>query len=266
MNILDSFFTNPIFCKNPKHYFKKMASSSSGVKSWLLDKYAKQEEVENRDGAVSNVPEAMSSKGDGVWKQISSLEGDGSLQLTLVEDKHLMLSSGSQIRESFALVNTSQWLKTYCKGDSVLFVVRTNIGFRRFRVKFANTGIKTGMDNCKDFVKVAAPILPMKVIPLPDNVEASQSQFVEDSQMNTMPSSQKVQEVPFNGDVLAQEGSSLPDIARQLISSDQVTGSTDTNLPTTDLSTLVRLCLSDPGFPDFVDKVEKELKLLTTQK
>jgi hypothetical protein len=31
-------------------------------------------------------------------QQISSLEGDGSLQLTLVEDKHLMLSSGSQIR------------------------------------------------------------------------------------------------------------------------------------------------------------------------
>ena len=45
-----------------------MASSSSGVKSWLLDKYAKQEEVENRDGAGNNVPEAVSSKGDGVWK------------------------------------------------------------------------------------------------------------------------------------------------------------------------------------------------------
>ena len=31
-------------------------------------------------------------------QQISSLEGDGSLQMTLIEDKHLMLSSGSQIR------------------------------------------------------------------------------------------------------------------------------------------------------------------------
>jgi hypothetical protein len=50
------------------------------------------------------------------------------------------------------------------------------------------------------------------------------------------------------------------------MSSDQATGSTATHLPTTDLSTLVRLCLSDPGFPNFVDKVEKELKLLTTQK
>ena len=72
------------------------------------------------------------------------------------------------------------------------------------------------MDNCKDFVKVAAPILPMKVIPLPDDMEASQSQFVEDSQMYTTPSSQTVQEVPFDGDVSAQEGSSLPDIARQV--------------------------------------------------
>ncbi|CAB4027982.1 Hypothetical predicted protein, partial [Paramuricea clavata] len=109
-----------------------MATSSSGVKSWLLDKYAKQvdkyaKQVECRDGAaVNNAVESMSSKGSGEWKQISSLEGDGSLQMTLIEDKHLMLSSGSQIRESFALVNTAQWLKTYCKGDSVLFVVRMN--------------------------------------------------------------------------------------------------------------------------------------------
>jgi hypothetical protein len=50
------------------------------------------------------------------------------------------------------------------------------------------------------------------------------------------------------------------------MSSNQATGSTATHLPTTDLSTLVRLCLSDPGFPNFVDKVEKELKQLTTQK
>lgn len=32
-----------------------------------------------------------------VFQQISSLEGDGALQLTLIEDKHLILSSGSQI-------------------------------------------------------------------------------------------------------------------------------------------------------------------------
>ncbi|CAB4039070.1 Hypothetical predicted protein [Paramuricea clavata] len=247
-----------------------MATSSSGVKSWLLDKYAKQVEVECRDGAVNNAVESMSSKGSGEWKQISSLEGDGSLQMTLIEDKHLMLSSGSQIRESFALVNTAQWLKTYCKGDSVLFVVRMNNGFRRFRVKFANTGIKTGMDNCMDFVKVASPILPMKVIPLPDNMEASQSQFVEDSQAYSTPpsqTSQAVRDISFEGDnSTLKEGSSLPDIARQITSNDQAGSSTSTNLPTTDLSTLIRLCLSDPGFPNFVDKVEKELKLLTTQK
>ena len=76
------------------------------------------------------------------------------------------------------------------------------------------------MDNCKDFVNVASPVLPMKVIPLPDNMEASQSQFVEDSQIyGTPPSqaSQAVQEISFDGDnSLVKEGSSLPDIARQV--------------------------------------------------
>ena len=60
----------------------------------------------------------------------------------------------------------------------------------------------------------------MKVIPLPDNMEASQSQFVEDSQIyGTPPSqaSQAVQEVSFDGDnSLVKGGSSLPDIARQV--------------------------------------------------
>ena len=93
-------------------------------------------------------------------------------------------------------------------------------GCRRFRVKFANTGIKTGMDNCKDFVKVASPILPIKVIPLPDNVEQSQSQFVEDSQIYSTPPSQvtqAVQEISVDGESsLLKGGSGLPDIARQV--------------------------------------------------
>jgi hypothetical protein len=41
---------------------------ASGVKSWLLDKYAKQVEDESRNEAVNNVAETMSSKGGEVWK------------------------------------------------------------------------------------------------------------------------------------------------------------------------------------------------------
>ena len=76
------------------------------------------------------------------------------------------------------------------------------------------------MDNCKDFVKLASPILPIKVIPLPDNMEASQSQFEADSQIYSTPPSQEtqaVQEISLDGDnSLIKEGLSLPDIARQV--------------------------------------------------
>ncbi len=44
------------------------AAASSGVKSWLLDKYAKQVEVESKDAPVNNAAESLSSKGSGVWK------------------------------------------------------------------------------------------------------------------------------------------------------------------------------------------------------
>lgn len=71
-----------------------------------------------------------------------------------------------------------------------------------------------------DFVKAASPILPVKVIPLTDNIEASQSQFIEDSQTFTTPPSQlsqAVQDVPVDGESsLFKEGLSLPDTARQV--------------------------------------------------
>ncbi|XP_028405192.1 meiotic recombination protein REC114-like [Dendronephthya gigantea] len=250
-----------------------MAAASDDIKSWLLDKYAKYIDRECKSATVNNPKGSSGVKSNGEWKQITSLDGDGSLQITLIEGKHFMLSSGSQINESFALINTEQWLKAYCKGDSVLFVAKTNNGSRRFRVKFANTGIKTGVDNCKDFVRVASPIMPIKMIQFQDNTEASQSQFVEDSQIISTPQSetlQSVQDMSLEEDNhLPKQGSSLPEIARQIVSNNEATGSTTTtttNLPTSDLSVLVRLCLTDPGFPDFVDKVEKELKLLTAQK
>ncbi len=62
------------------------------------------------------------------FQQISSLEGDGSLQLTLIEDKHLMLSSGSQIQVrrltlfSSSVENLQKFLCTHgaAKKDNVV--------------------------------------------------------------------------------------------------------------------------------------------------
>ena len=54
-------------------------------------------------------------------------------------------------------------------------------------MKFVNTGLKTGMNNCKDFAKVASSLLRMKIIPLPDDTEGLQAQVVEYSQLNSTP-------------------------------------------------------------------------------
>ena len=45
-----------------------MAVASSGVKSWVLDKYAKQLEVEGKDEAENNATESLNPKGGGHWK------------------------------------------------------------------------------------------------------------------------------------------------------------------------------------------------------
>ena len=45
-----------------------MAVASSGVKSWVLDKYAKQLEVEGKDEAENNATESLNPKGGGQWK------------------------------------------------------------------------------------------------------------------------------------------------------------------------------------------------------
>lgn len=49
---------------------KNMASVSNGVKSWLLEKYAKQLEIESREGEANNsTAESLNStKGGKEWK------------------------------------------------------------------------------------------------------------------------------------------------------------------------------------------------------
>lgn len=45
-----------------------MAVATNGVKSWVLDKYAKQIDVESGDGVESNTSEPLNPKGGGQWK------------------------------------------------------------------------------------------------------------------------------------------------------------------------------------------------------
>ena len=48
-----------------------MAVASNGVKSWVLDKYAKQMDVESGDGVENNnTSEPLHNKGGGHWKVI----------------------------------------------------------------------------------------------------------------------------------------------------------------------------------------------------
>ena len=47
-----------------------MAVASNGMKSWVLDKYAKQMDVESGDGVENNTSEPLNNKGGGHWKVI----------------------------------------------------------------------------------------------------------------------------------------------------------------------------------------------------
>ena len=93
---------------------------------------------------------------------------------------------------------------------------------RRFRIKFANTGTKTGWDNCHDFVNNVSSLLPVKEIPISEySAASSQSQFLEDSQLFSTPGnnsvSQEVQETS-SGRIarFLGEGSTIPEITRKV--------------------------------------------------
>ncbi|XP_022808314.1 meiotic recombination protein REC114-like [Stylophora pistillata] len=249
-----------------------MLSTNAVVRSWPLEKYAKFIYAGESGGQ---------SRSQGYWKQFSSAEGGcDTLQLSLLES-NMIVRDGKVMHESFSLFNASKWLKAIVKGDSMLFFYKMNNDCRRFRIKFNKSTDRSAIENCHHFVSEISPQIPVRELPV--STESDSQVPMEDSQpisLDSQPTNRGTTDGASCGS--ATVGLTLPALASegvglQVLSSyflvqitsvesrlDAVHSGSHLDIPQDQLSLMIRLCLTDSNFPDFVEAVEKELKNLTS--
>ncbi|XP_052085814.1 meiotic recombination protein REC114-like [Mytilus californianus] len=135
---------------------------------------------------------------------------------------------------------SQKYLRGQSKGDSMIIFYHMQDVSHRFRIKFAVSEIKTSHDVCRECAEKMANYFPVKAIVTTETVNH------ENASDKTI----------LHGEV------TLSDLANV------VTRTSKNQLPavynsmptdTTDIGVLLKLCLSDPSFPAYVEQVEKEL-------
>ncbi|XP_064653022.1 meiotic recombination protein REC114-like [Lineus longissimus] len=211
---------------------------------WKLDKYARY--LMSTSSHVGHEKPEMPAPAisGGEWKMYDNREDI--LHLSLLTTSHLLVSQGDKIMENYSLIDTRNWMRVVSKGDSVLFLCKVRDENRRFRIKFSDDEKGSGLDHCKDFTRRAAHYITVK-----NTSEVGEEKG--DSKDQSPP-------LKLSGTVR------LDEIATKLKNVNLPLAYAQTNLPTEQIGTMVRLCLADPNFPAFVGQVEQELKKIKNDK
>ncbi|XP_076084727.1 meiotic recombination protein REC114-like [Mytilus galloprovincialis] len=197
---------------------------------WKLNKYAR--------FVQSDVSAMVTKEEKAEWEYFDNTPFP--LKLTLADRGHLLVSHGLTIMESYNLTMSQKYLRGQSKGDTMIIFYHMQDVSHRFRIKFAASELKTSHEVCRECAEKMAKYFPVKAIVTTEAVNL---------------------ENPSNKTTLRGEVT-LSDLANV------VTGTSKNQLPsvynnmptdTTDIGVLLKLCLSDPSFPAYVEQVEKEL-------
>ena len=216
----------------------------------------------------------MSARGPGPtrhWERIGRPEDVTTL--LLIDGEHLIVRQGATtILESLALYNAAEWLECTTKSDDAAFLIKrggANGGKRAFRVRFAN-----GEAKCRECAeKLRAASIPVKIAGARGEVGSQLSQrggfdFSQEP-LPPPPPPPPQRDVDEPG----IDSATLPSYTIRAVAEHVVdrcplppaycAGAAETGYPDRDdddVGTLVRLCLTDPSFPSFVEKVEEAMK------
>ncbi|XP_053478581.1 meiotic recombination protein REC114 isoform X3 [Ictalurus furcatus] len=167
-----------------------------------------------------------------------SSESKGTLELTILESGHLLISQAQELLEGFSLLNAPSFLKIQQKSDSLLFYFTLKEESRMIRLQFEGSSRSEAVDLCRKAVEKLNEYLPV----------GTQEQPGPSSAVHTTGISNQQQQY-----FLGESGLSLPLAYHHL------------SLPPGDMEGLLRLCLLDSGFPGFVEDVENKLKALSQE-
>ncbi|XP_065661628.1 meiotic recombination protein REC114 isoform X2 [Hydra vulgaris] len=223
------------------------------AKIWKIEKYGRFKK------ANPNIYLTESNK-CGEWEILESLSSKPIL-LSVVPPLNLILKFGSEVLESFTLLETSNWLRAISKSDSMLFFYKIKNEFRRFRIKFSKDDFKSAEEQCNDFVTLIAPHVHVQNANNSSNLQSSEVNYDADSSISSTLNRTDISQADI------RQTETITNVTRNVMMQMH-------NLPsyyeTTNLkvnedtnANMIKTLLLDPNFPAFVESVEKLLAEMT---
>ncbi|XP_057309803.1 meiotic recombination protein REC114-like [Hydractinia symbiolongicarpus] len=219
-------------------------------KLWNVEKYARFKKDPPKD--------FIASSQIGGWQQFTS-SASKPITIGIKSPLNVILQAGSEVLESFTLLQSSKWLKAIARKDNMLFFYRLQNSVRRFRIKFNKTYDKSSKESCEEFVRAISSHVHVQVVD--NNGELSQTVYSQSSASESVLSNNKERKdegrlsvVEITKSVLSGDISNLPSYYQH------------SNLEIDESEPdLIKTCLLDPNFPGFVEEVERRLKEMVAE-
>ncbi|KAM6942704.1 meiotic recombination protein REC114 [Xenentodon cancila] len=188
------------------------------------------------------------------WKIFKANGDKPEVVLTLLESGYLLVLQGQESLDTIPLLCVSDSLKVQQKCDNLMFRLTVKGESRMIRMQFDGSNRAEAINECSsaaEKLKTYVPVTALDDQP-PTDAPAPETQTCQDA---------SVEEVPE----VAQGSLSVKHLAKHFL------GETAVSLPQMyhhsplaggDLEAILRVCLLDPNFHVFVERVEGELRKL----
>ncbi|TWW67467.1 meiotic recombination protein REC114 [Takifugu flavidus] len=198
-------------------------------------------------------------KGSTSWKVYEKHEKKPELLITIVEAGYLLVLQGKECLDTIPLLCVADALKVHQKLDNLMFRFTLKGEGRMVRMQFDGRSRAEALQECSSAVE---KLREYTTVSQDDALQAANQSPADAS----APATQTRQKQEVRADPQAVQGK---------ITMEQLTqhflGETVVRLPEVyrhsyftqgDLELILRICLLDPSFPAFVEKVETELRKL----
>ncbi|XP_032377982.1 meiotic recombination protein REC114 isoform X3 [Etheostoma spectabile] len=231
-----------------KHIKKELANllEMATSQAWRLKRYGR------------FVPGSTVEK---TWKIFEASSDKPEIVLTIMESGFVLVMQGQESLDTIPLLNGSDLLKVHQKSDNLMFRFSVKGESRMMRMQFDGRSREEAIKECSTAVEKLMKYMPVtnqEDAPLPPNQSPAEVSAAVIQQTwrgkavgvgpEVVQGSLSIKHLSQH--MLGETALTLPQAYRHL------------SLAQGDLEPILRICLLDPSFPAYVEKVEGELKKL----